>query len=76
MTAKKAGCPFAHASAGMCGIAGLCAARGYGIEPDRLASMIGMLDHRGPDDRGVHIEPAAGLAHARLSVIDTVDPVG
>jgi asparagine synthase (glutamine-hydrolysing) len=54
----------------MCGIAGLCAARGYGIEPDRLASMIAMLDHRGPDDRGVHIEPAAGLAHARLSVID------
>ena len=68
--AKKAGYPFADASAGMCGIAGLCAARGYGIEPDRLASMIGMLDHRGPDDRGVHIEPAAGLAHARLSVID------
>ena len=54
----------------MCGIAGLCAARGYGIEPDRLASMIAMLDHRGPDDRGLHIEPAAGLAHARLSIID------
>ncbi len=54
----------------MCGIAGVCAARGYGIDPDRLVSMIGMLDHRGPDDRGVHIEPAAGLAHARLSVID------
>jgi len=32
--------------------------------------MIGMLDYRGPDGRGVHLEPAAGLAHARLSVID------
>src|SRR5437762_9878150 len=32
--------------------------------------MIAMLDHRGPDDRGVHVEPAAGLAHARLSIID------
>ena len=54
----------------MCGIAGVCAARGYSIDPTRVAAMIGMLDHRGPDDRGVHIEPDAGLAHARLSVID------
>src|SRR6266542_4206083 len=46
LTAQEAGCPFAHASAGMCGIAGVCAARGYGIDPDRLVSMIGMLDHR------------------------------
>ena len=54
----------------MCGIAGVCAARGYSIDPTRVAAMIGMLDHRGPDDRGVHIESDAGLAHARLSVID------
>ena len=54
----------------MCGIAGIVAARGHGIEADRLADMIAMLDHRGPDDRGMHVEPAAGLAHARLSVID------
>lgn len=32
--------------------------------------MIGMLDHRGPDGRGMHVEPFAALAHARLSVID------
>src|SRR5438093_4247769 len=32
--------------------------------------MIAMLDHRGPDGRGMHLEPSAGLAHARLSVID------
>lgn len=32
--------------------------------------MVGMLDHRGPDGRGMHVEPSAGLAHARLSVID------
>src|SRR5947208_10321825 len=70
LTAKNAGDCFAHASAGMCGIAGLCAAKGSGIQPDRLASMIAMLDHRGPDDRGMHVEPGAGLAHARLSVID------
>jgi asparagine synthase (glutamine-hydrolysing) len=54
----------------MCGIAGTCAARGYSINPARVASMLGMLDHRGPDGRGMHLEPSAGLAHARLSVID------
>jgi asparagine synthase (glutamine-hydrolysing) len=54
----------------MCGIAGICAANGHRVEPERLASMIVMLDHRGPDGRGMHVEPAAGLAHARLSVID------
>src|SRR4051812_1712042 len=54
----------------MCGIAGMCVSNGRRIEPDRLASMIAMVDHRGPDDRGMHVEPSAGLAHARLSVID------
>jgi len=54
----------------MCGIAGTCAVRGYSIDPTRLASMIGMLDHRGPDGGGMHLEPSVGLAHARLSVID------
>ena len=72
LTSKKAGCPFAHASAGyVLASQVLCAARGYGIEPDRL----------GVDDRrcsiiaarttaACHVEPAAGLAHARLSMID------
>jgi asparagine synthase (glutamine-hydrolysing) len=32
--------------------------------------MVGVLGHRGPDDRDVHAEPSAGLAHARLSIID------
>ena len=32
--------------------------------------MIGALDHRGPDDCRIHVEPGTGLAHARLSVID------
>ena len=54
----------------MCGIAGIVATRGSEIEADRLADMLAMLEHRGPDDRGMHIEPGAGLAHARLSIID------
>src|SRR5262245_50014459 len=54
----------------MCGIAGICAARGFGVEPEQLARMAGMLEHRGPDARGLHVELAAALAHTRLSVID------
>jgi asparagine synthase (glutamine-hydrolysing) len=54
----------------MCGIAGIAATHGFPIEAGRLAGMIASLGHRGPDDRGLHTEPSAGLAHARLSIID------
>ncbi|MBV9828617.1 MAG: asparagine synthase (glutamine-hydrolyzing) [Alphaproteobacteria bacterium] len=36
----------------------------------RLWAMIGTLRHRGPDDEGVWTDGLAGLAHARLSIID------
>lgn len=32
--------------------------------------MIALVRHRGPDDRGVMVDGQAGLAHARLSIID------
>jgi len=32
--------------------------------------MIATLRHRGPDDEGVWSDGRAGLAHARLSIID------
>jgi asparagine synthase (glutamine-hydrolysing) len=32
--------------------------------------MIGMVNHRGPDARGIHVSGSVGLAHARLSIID------
>jgi asparagine synthase (glutamine-hydrolysing) len=37
--------------------------------------MIAMLRHRGPDDEGVWTDRQAGLAHARLSIID-LSPAG
>jgi len=37
--------------------------------------MIAMLRHRGPDDEGVWTDGRAGLAHARLSIID-LSPAG
>jgi asparagine synthase (glutamine-hydrolysing) len=57
----------------MCGISGFlladfslpqCAAEA------RLWRMIATLRHRGPDDQGVWTDCRAGLAHARLSIID------
>jgi asparagine synthase (glutamine-hydrolysing) len=56
----------------MCGIAGIVNLR-HGLPPpehDRLAAMLGMLAHRGPDEFGMYRDARAGLAHARLSIID------
>jgi asparagine synthase (glutamine-hydrolysing) len=56
----------------MCGIAGVVALREGLPAPalDDLRAMIGAIRHRGPDEFGVYREPRAGLAHARLSIID------
>src|SRR5687768_5120603 len=54
----------------MCGIAGLYAASGATPDLDRVKRMVGAIGHRGPDGTGFHIEPGAGLGHARLSIID------
>ena len=55
----------------MCGIAGILDLHGH-RPPQRgeLEAMISRLHHRGPDGRGVYAEGPAGLAHARLSIID------
>jgi asparagine synthase (glutamine-hydrolysing) len=56
----------------MCGIAGAVALRD-GLEPvalEALARMAGALRHRGPDEMGAYRDARAGLAHARLSIID------
>jgi asparagine synthase (glutamine-hydrolysing) len=64
----------------MCGIAGLVDLERR-FEPDLLRNiasrMADTLRHRGPDDRGVWIDPAAGIAlgHTRLSIID-LSPAG
>ncbi|MBV9687246.1 MAG: asparagine synthase (glutamine-hydrolyzing) [Alphaproteobacteria bacterium] len=58
----------------MCGISGFLLADS--LLPQRAAEarlgvMIATLRHRGPDDLGVWTDGSAGLAHARLSIIDT-----
>lgn len=55
----------------MCGICGL-----FNHDPARpvaeevLASMTAVLEHRGPDDSGMHCEGPVGLGFRRLSIVD------
>jgi asparagine synthase (glutamine-hydrolysing) len=54
----------------MCGIAGILALSGDAPELPQLCRMAAALAHRGPDEFGVYRDGHAGLAHARLSIID------
>lgn len=56
----------------MCGIAGVInrAPSLPAPAPEQLALMAGALRHRGPDEFGTYRDAAAGLSHARLSIID------
>jgi asparagine synthase (glutamine-hydrolysing) len=56
----------------MCGIAGIVSLSAAAARPSReaLVRMVGALAHRGPDERGLYRDERAGLAHARLSIID------
>jgi len=54
----------------MCGIAGLIKMNQAPVDADLLWRMVGTLDHRGPEDRGVFVDGNVGFAHARLSIID------
>jgi len=54
----------------MCGISGIINFNLSEDKQDLLTKMIGLMHHRGPDASGIYINGAAGLAHARLSIID------
>ena len=56
----------------MCGIAGVMRRSDAAAPPelDELGLMAGALRHRGPDEFGIYRDRQAGLAHARLSIID------
>ncbi len=55
----------------MCGVAGMVDLGG-GRPPDTalLRRMIALLRHRGPEGAGLYRDAVAGLAHARLSIVD------
>jgi asparagine synthase (glutamine-hydrolysing) len=56
----------------VCGIAGIVALAPSAAAPTReaLRAMCGAIRHRGPDEFGIYKDDRAGLAHARLSIID------
>lgn len=58
----------------MCGLAGLASTHGD-VRPELLLEMREALRHRGPDGEGLWVSPdrRVGLAHRRLSIIDTSD---
>jgi asparagine synthase (glutamine-hydrolysing) len=55
----------------MCGIFGFISHRSEEIpEKDRLRETANLMQHRGPDARGFHVEPGVALVHTRLSLLD------
>ncbi len=55
----------------MCGIAGLVVAPGQPAPPMELGRrMNAVIEHRGPDDEGLHCDERALLGMRRLSIID------
>jgi asparagine synthase (glutamine-hydrolysing) len=56
----------------MCGIAGQARADSATVDRGLLERMCHALAHRGPDSRGLHESPGAGLGIQRLRVIDLV----
>jgi len=54
----------------MCGIAGQVRSDGLPVEAHLIAQMCAAQEHRGPDQRGLHLDGRAGLGIQRLRVID------
>jgi asparagine synthase (glutamine-hydrolysing) len=54
----------------VCGIHGIYRLDGQAVEPGLLSAMGNVTRHRGPDDEGMHIDGACGIAMRRLSIID------
>lgn len=54
----------------MCGIAGCIGFKSKRVAVDRVATMLDVLKHRGPNDEGVETWNNAVLGHRRLSIFD------
>jgi asparagine synthase (glutamine-hydrolysing) len=57
----------------MCGISGIYNFNSENVSPETLKKTSLEIKHRGPDDFGFWLEENIGLAHQRLSIIDTSD---
>ena len=54
----------------MCGIAGIIFKNGRPVEKGDLETMASLMQERGPDNTGYHIDQSLGFVHTRLSIID------
>src|SRR5262245_11339963 len=57
----------------MCGIVGMSGPElmeNAAAARDQLARMLGVIEHRGPDDEGHYVEPGIAMGMRRLSIID------
>ena len=57
----------------MCGIAGICeteATMGAAQRREVIQRMCRVIEHRGPDDEGFHIDGGLAIGMRRLSIID------
>ncbi|MEM0542082.1 asparagine synthase (glutamine-hydrolyzing) [Flavobacterium sp. j3] len=55
----------------MCGINGIFHLNFKQVDQNQLEKMRDILEHRGPDDKGIFLNNNIGLGHRRLSIIDT-----
>jgi asparagine synthase (glutamine-hydrolysing) len=55
----------------MCGINGILHIDHKQVNQNQLVKMRDILEHRGPDDKGIYLNNNIGLGHRRLSIIDT-----
>ena len=54
----------------MCGIFGILNRDSTAVNREEALGLLDILDHRGPDGRGYHLEDSIFLGHNRLSIID------
>jgi asparagine synthase (glutamine-hydrolysing) len=54
----------------MCGIAGIANHTDQNVDPDLIDRMVVSLGHRGPDDKGTHVDGPLGFGFCRLAILD------
>src|SRR6185436_10563458 len=54
----------------MCGICGFVYFDGAPASEHLVREMADTMEHRGPDEGGIHLGSSAALGHRRLSIID------
>lgn len=54
----------------MCGFVGILRRDGQPVQPELAALMLGPLQHRGPDGRGLLSANGIAVGHVRLSILD------